>query len=114
MKLLIVAVAVFLINLPFGYWRSRVPARSRLWFLSIHLPVPFVIALRVLSGTGWQFVSFPVLVGAFFLGQFVGGRLPPLGFERRRAASSAESRKARAMSPTPTPAGSERGHCFRA
>lgn len=85
MKLLVVAVAVFLINLPFGYWRSRVPARSRLWFLSIHLPVPLVIALRVLSGLGWQFASFPVLVGAFFLGQFVGGRLPPLRVERPRA-----------------------------
>jgi hypothetical protein len=85
MKLLVVAVAVFLINLPFGYWRSRVPARSRLWFLSIHLPVPLMIALRVLSGLGWQFASFPVLVGAFFLGQFVGGRLPPLWVERPRA-----------------------------
>ena len=78
MKLLAVAVAVFLINLPFGYWRAHVPARSRQWFLAIHLPVPFVIALRVFSGLGWQFASFPVLVGAFFLGQFVGGRLPGL------------------------------------
>src|SRR5437868_2452822 len=152
MKLLAVAAAVFLINLPFGYWRSRVPARSRLWFLSIHLPVPLVIALRVLSGLGWQFVSFPVLVGAFFLGQFVGGRLPRLGFGRRLATShgmtanttsirryaapdtgsrvatysenvrlrslsttlsSAESRKPRAMSPTPTLAGSAGGSAER-
>ena len=75
MKLLLVAAAVFLINLPFGYWRSRVPARSRPWFLAVHLPVPFVIALRVFSGLGWQFSSFPVLVGAFFLGQYVGGKL---------------------------------------
>ncbi len=45
MKLLAVAVVVFLINLPFGYWRSRVPTRSRQWFLAIHLPVPFVITL---------------------------------------------------------------------
>ena len=78
MKLLAVAVVVFLINLPFGYWRSRVPTRSRQWFLAIHLPVPFVIALRVFSGLGWQFASFPALVGAFFLGQFVGGRLAGL------------------------------------
>ena len=78
MKLLAVAVVVFLINLPFGYWRSRVPARSRQWFLAIHLPVPFVIALRVFSGLGWQLASFPVLVGAFFLGQYLGGKLPRL------------------------------------
>ena len=42
--------------------------------MTIHLPVPFVIALRVLSGSGWQLVSFPILVGAFFLGQYVGGK----------------------------------------
>ena len=78
MKLLVVAVLVFLVNLPFGYWRSRVPARSRQWFLAIHLPVPLVIALRVFSGLGWQLASFPVLVGAFFLGQLVGGKLPRL------------------------------------
>ncbi|HEX7176619.1 MAG TPA: hypothetical protein VF240_15245 [Pyrinomonadaceae bacterium] len=82
MRLLFVAVLVFVINLPFGYWRSRVPARSRQWFLAIHLPVPAVIALRVLSGLGWQLASFPVLVGAFFLGQYVGGCLPRL-FTRR-------------------------------
>ena len=87
MKLLTVAALVFLVNLPFGYWRSRVPARSRRWFLAIHLPVPFVIALRIFSGLGWQLASFPVLAGAFFLGQYVGGCLPRL-FARRAARSS--------------------------
>ncbi|HEX8293898.1 MAG TPA: hypothetical protein VF570_19185 [Pyrinomonadaceae bacterium] len=85
MKLLIVAVAVFLLNLPFGYWRSHVPTRSRPWFLAIHLPVPFVIALRVLSGLGWQLASFPVLVGAFFLGQYVGGKWSSWAPRQRRA-----------------------------
>ena len=75
MRLLLVALAVFFVNLPFGYWRARVPTRSRQWFLAIHLPVPAVIALRVFSGLGWQLITFPVLVGAFFLGQFVGGKL---------------------------------------
>jgi hypothetical protein len=41
----------------------------------VHLPVPVVVALRIFSGLGWQLMSFPVLVGAFFLGQFVGGRV---------------------------------------
>lgn len=85
MKLLLVAALVFLINLPFGYWRASVPVRSRQWFLAIHLPVPLVVALRVGSGLGWQLTSFPVLVGAFFLGQFLGGKLSRL-FRRRPAA----------------------------
>jgi len=87
--LLLVAVLVFLINIPFGSWRAGVPARSPRWFLAVHLPVPLVIALRVLSGLGFQFASFPVIVGAFFLGQYVGGKLPRLSFTRRLSADGA-------------------------
>jgi hypothetical protein len=75
MKLWAVAIAVFLINLPFGYWRAQSARFSRQWMLAIHLPVPAVIALRIFSGLGWQLISFPVLIGAFFLGQLCGGKL---------------------------------------
>jgi hypothetical protein len=75
MKLWLIALAVFLINLPFGYWRAQAARFSRQWMLAIHLPVPAVIALRIFSGLGWQLISFPVLIGAFFLGQFCGGKL---------------------------------------
>jgi hypothetical protein len=75
MSLWSVALLVFLINLPFGYWRASVRKLSSQWFLAVHLPVPLAIALRIFSGLGFQLISFPVLVGAFFLGQFVGGRL---------------------------------------
>ena len=78
MSLWTVALLVFFINLPFGYWRAGVPKLSRQWFLAVHLPVPAVIALRIFSGLGWQLISFPVLVGAFFLGQFVGGKMRAL------------------------------------
>jgi len=71
----IVAVLVFALNIPFGYWRARVRKFSAQWILAIHLPVPLVISFRVLSGLGWQFITFPVLIGAFFLGQFAGGHL---------------------------------------
>ena len=73
MTLGIVAAIVFLLNLPFGYWRSRVRKFSAQWMLAIHLPVPLVIACRVFSGLGWQLISFPVMIGAFFGGQFLGG-----------------------------------------
>jgi hypothetical protein len=75
MSLWTVALFVFLINLPFGYWRASSKKFSRQWFLAVHLPVPLVVALRIYSGLGWKPVSFPVLVGAFFLGQFVGGKV---------------------------------------
>ena len=75
MHLLSVAFIVFLLNLPFGYWRANVRKFSLAWFLSIHAPVPLVIAIRVLSGLGWQFITFPFMIGAFFGGQFAGSWL---------------------------------------
>ena len=75
MGLWTVAPLVFLINLPFGYWRASVRKMSGQWFLAVHIPVLLVIALRIYSGLGFKLISFPVIIGAFFLGQFVGGRL---------------------------------------
>jgi hypothetical protein len=75
MRLAIIAFLVFLINLPFGYWRAGAAKFSRQWFLAIHLPVPIVIALRIVSELGFQLVTFPVMIGAFFLGQYGGGML---------------------------------------
>ncbi len=75
MSLEIVAIAVYLLNIPFGYWRANSEKLSREWFLAIHIPVPIVIAIRFLSGLGWSLITFPVLIAAFFLGQFTGGKL---------------------------------------
>lgn len=72
--LIFTGILVFLINLPFGYWRSRVKKFSLQWFLAIHLPVPFVYMLRTYAGIGWSVLSFIVLVGFFFLGQYIGSR----------------------------------------
>ena len=74
MTLWIVAAIVFTLNLPFGFWRARVRRFSTQWMLAIHLPVPLVIVCRIASGLGWQLRTFPILVAAFFLGQFIGGR----------------------------------------
>ena len=76
MRLALVALAVFVLNLPFGYWRAGTRKFSWQWALAIHLPVPFVILMRVYSGLGWHWSTFPVMIGAFFLGQFCGARLP--------------------------------------
>ena len=73
MQLLSVAAIVFASNLPFGYWRTHVDRYSKQWFLAIHLPVPLVIALRLLAGLGWQLSTFPIMIGSFFAGQFFGG-----------------------------------------
>ncbi len=70
-----VAALVLVLNLPFGYWRANSAKFSRPWFLAVHIPVPFVIALRILSGLGFQLATFPIMIGAFFLGQYAGGMI---------------------------------------
>lgn len=75
MELLGVAAGVLILNIPFGYWRATEKKFSLRWFLAVHAPVPFIILLRLLAGLGWQLAAFPVLVAAFFSGQFFGGLL---------------------------------------
>ena len=74
-KLIIIAILVFILNIPFGYWRANVKRFSTQWFLAIHIPVPFIVALRLLSGIGFGWHTYLFLVGAFFLGQQFGSRL---------------------------------------
>lgn len=69
----VVAIAVVVVNVPFGYWRSGVRKFSLAWFVAVHAPVPVVAGLRILSGLGWQLATFPILVGAYFAGQYLGG-----------------------------------------
>jgi hypothetical protein len=76
-RLTVVAFLVFAINLPFGYFRSKVRKFSFKWFLFIHLPIPLVVFLRIYSDIGFAFYTYPILVGAFFLGQFVGKKHMP-------------------------------------
>ena len=75
MNLLIGSLIVFVVNVPFGYWRTRTKRFSPQWAMAIHLPVPLVISVRLLGGIGWYSYTFPLLAGSFFAGQWVGGRL---------------------------------------
>ena len=78
------------INLPFGAYRVTVRRFSWRWLLAIHLPIPFVILMRLSFGLGWSFVPF-MLAGAV-TGQLLGSWL--LGLWRaRRALSQVEATK---------------------
>ncbi len=88
MNILSVASIVILLNLPFGYWRANVKKFSRPWFLAVHVPVPFVIALRIFSGLGWHWTTFPIMIGAFFAGQLAGSSFHHLRSSRRGSAVS--------------------------
>ena len=75
------AAIVFLLNLPFGYWREGLRKLSAAWFVAIHAPVPLVVALRWGLGLPFSWRSLPFFVAAYFTGQWAGARL-----RRRRSA----------------------------
>ncbi len=81
--MVLVTLAVLLLNIPFGYWREGVRKFSVLWFVFIHAPIPVVVVLRHVSGIGFSLHSYPILLSAFFLGQFLGSR-----YRRRRLATA--------------------------
>lgn len=77
-ELALVALVIFVINLPFGWWRARLRKFSPAWFVAIHAPVPLVVALRWTAGIPFEWQLLPLFVAAYFAGQFTGARLRPL------------------------------------
>lgn len=72
-KVALLSLFAFLINLPFGYFRSRSRRYSLKWFLSIHIPIVFIVAARLLSHIDFVFV--PLFIAATVAGQLFGGKL---------------------------------------
>ena len=75
MGLWTLALLVFLLNLPFGYWRASVRRLSTQWFLAVFLPAPAIVALRIYSGHDFGLKTYFAVAVSYLLGQFVGGRL---------------------------------------
>ena len=71
-KLLLLSIAVIVINIPFGYWRANVKKFSLQWVMAVHVPVIFVVALRILISVGFAWYTFVFLVTTFFIGQSIG------------------------------------------
>ncbi|MDA3953107.1 MAG: hypothetical protein PF485_05640 [Bacteroidales bacterium] len=71
-QLIIISVFILIFNIPFGYWRANVKGYSFQWFLAIHIPVPFIITVRIFSDIGFSWHTYIFLVTAFFIGQKLG------------------------------------------
>jgi len=70
--LLIMSLA-FVLNIPFGYLRSRSRKFSARWFIYVHISIPVIIAARLLSHTDYRFI--PLFILAAVAGQYIGGRM---------------------------------------
>ena len=75
MNIYLLALIVFLINIPFGYWRANVRRYSLQFFLAIHSPVLLIILFRIISSTGFEITTLFYTVPAFFLGQYAGSKI---------------------------------------
>lgn len=63
----------FLINLPFGYARSKSKRYSLRWFLYIHIPIPFIVFVRIISHIEYKFI--PLFIIASIIGQIIGSKI---------------------------------------
>ncbi|HEY8794775.1 MAG TPA: hypothetical protein VIM15_07480 [Gemmatimonadaceae bacterium] len=84
-RIWLVAFLIFLLNVPFGFWREGLRKLSAWWFVAIHAPIPFAIVLRLSLGLGFHLVTLPLFIAAYFAGQFAGGRI-----RRRRKVARAD------------------------
>lgn len=62
-----------MLNLAFGYLRSKTRKYSLKWFLCIHMPIPLIFLARVSSHLGFGYI--PVFIIAAVTGQIMGGKL---------------------------------------
>ena len=62
----------FLVNLPFGYWRSKHPKMSWQWLFFIHAPIPGLIAFRAFIGIPFTFILVVSSIVVCIVSQQIG------------------------------------------
>ena len=86
LKILLVSLLCFLVNIPLGVWREHTKKFSLQWILAIHASIPLIIALRI--GLHLHPLAIPINIAAAILGQVVGARSEK---KKRRMTSPAAS-----------------------
>ena len=68
--IILIVIFGFIINIPFGYLRNKAKKYSFAWFSYIHIPVIFIIFLRVFTNTSFRYV--PLFIISSIIGQILG------------------------------------------
>jgi hypothetical protein len=74
-QVLFITILTFAVHIPFGYLRSRSAKYSLKWLIYIHIPIPFIILVRIITNTDYKFI--PIFIIAAIAGQFLGGLIFP-------------------------------------
>lgn len=80
----ILLLATFLLNIPCGYWRASVKKFSWQWFVAIHLPVPILIALRLIMNENYRLNTFLILIAVYFIGQLLGSTIKKISKKNKQ------------------------------
>ena len=66
----------FIVSVPCGYLRQNYKKYSFMWFLLLHLPIPFIVLLRVKAGLDMRVIPLTVCgsVAGQILGRIVSSR----------------------------------------
>ncbi len=71
------AFIVFVLAFPFGFLRAKSKFKSKNWMLAIHIPVIFIILIRIYNkshyGIGFSWLSLVYNVIAFMSAQYIAG-----------------------------------------
>ena len=70
LKILLVSVVCFLVNIPMGMMRERSRKFSLQWILWVHASIPLIIALRI--GLHLHWIAIPINIASAVLGQIIG------------------------------------------
>lgn len=74
MSIILFGLFEFLLNIPFGAWRSGTKKFSFAWLLAIHTPVPIIVIGRMISGMHYEWKTLPFYLLCYGLGQYFGGK----------------------------------------
>jgi hypothetical protein len=69
-QIILIIFVGFIINIPFGYLRSKTKKYSLAWFSYIHAPIIFIIFLRIVTHTSYTYI--PLFFISSIMGQIVG------------------------------------------
>jgi hypothetical protein len=61
----------FIVSVPCGYIRQNYAKYSFMWFLLIHIPIPFIVLMRIEAGLDWHMI--PLTLAGSVAGQIAGG-----------------------------------------
>ena len=73
LRIIILVASALIMNVPLGYLRQGTRRLSFMWFLYIHLSIPFIILIRLGLEISYWFIPFSV--GSAVAGQILGARL---------------------------------------